>query len=209
MQLGDKISLRGVKTSCVHERRRPARFSAGSSTSWHHRHVMTTPPGETPRQPPFRRSSLVLLLVFLLAALLATDVGTPARSGEYMRKLGGAGSFTSVLRQDRMRTGTAAAIIQVADGPKRSEPLPDVFQGMMVPSFARESDCVPRDQIRRRLKLQGWWDFDALERAGDKFQLRARRPNGIAYQLTIDGCSGRVLGAMRLNTERGHRLWPR
>lgn len=208
MQSGDKVSPCGVKTSRVHDRRPPARFSAGSSTSWHHRHAMTTIPGETPRQPPFRRSRLVLLVV-LLAAFLVADARTPARSGEYMRKLAGAGSFTSVLRQDRMRAGTAAAIIQVADGPKRSEPLPDVFQGMMVPSFARDSDCVPRDEIRRRLKLQGWWDFDGLERAGDKFQLRARRPNGIAYQLTIDGCSGRVLGAMRLDTDRGHRLWPR
>lgn len=171
---------------------------------------MTSSRSETPCQPPFRRSRPVLLFVFLLAVCLAADISAPARAGEHMPNMGGDNSFTAAVPPDRQHSGSAATVVPAGDGPKRLERLPDVFQGMMVPGLARDSDCTPPEQIRRRLKLQGWWDFDRLERAGDKFRLRARRPNGTAYQLTIDGCSGRVLGAMRLNAaERGYRLWPR
>lgn len=92
---------------------------------------------------------------------------------------------------------------------RTAQRIPEPFQGLMVPELRRNA-CQPPAQIHGRLKRQGWWDFHRLRRSGDHFVVRARRPNGTAYELRLDGCSGRVLEANRLNGERqGHRLWPR
>lgn len=102
---------------------------------------------------------------------------------------------------------SAMLLVQAGRGVNKA---PGVFQGMMIPGLQRSRDCRSAEDIHDRLKRQGWWDFDDLERSGKHFTVRARRPNGTAYQLTIDGCSGRVLDAMRLNGgQRGYRLWPR
>ena len=86
----------------------------------------------------------------------------------------------------------------------------DALQGMMVPRLKASPTCKRPREVRRSLKRQGWWDFSGLRRAGGDFVVRARRPNGATYQLKIDGCSGRVLGAIRMNVERrGYRVWPR
>lgn len=116
---------------------------------------------------------------------------------------------------DRLRVDVAGpeldgSAVMLAQTGRRANSPPSVFQGMMVPGLRRERDCRSAEQVHDRLKRQGWWDFNDLERDGEHFTVRARRPNGTAYQLTIDGCSGRVLGAMRLDGgQRGYRLWPR
>ncbi len=102
---------------------------------------------------------------------------------------------------------SAMLLVQAGHG---VETAPSIFQGMMIPGLRRNRDCRSAEDIHDRLKRQGWWDFGDLEREGEHFTVRARRPNGTSYKLTIDGCSGRVLGAMRLNGgQRGYRLWPR
>jgi hypothetical protein len=134
-----------------------------------------------------------LLCVFFVAECLAAEnaaaagVGLPTFTAEY---------YVPRLQRIQSRDRLAGQ--------------PSIFQGMMIPGLSRERGCRSPDEIHNRLKRQGWWDFDTLERSGEHFTVRARRPNGTAYKLTIDGCSGRLLGAMRLNGgQRGYRLWPR
>lgn len=116
----------------------------------------------------------------------------------------------TALRGPKTAPASPAAGRSFAQASPRLDRAPSIFQGMMIPGMQRERDCSSSQEIHNRLKLQGWWDFDDLERDGERFTVQARRPNGAAYQLTIDGCSGRVLGAMRLDgVERGYRLWPR
>jgi len=101
-------------------------------------------------------------------------------------------------------------IVRMAGQQKQSVNPRDIFRSMMVPGTESKKECKSADAIHKRLKRQGWWDFDALEREGKDFTVRARRPNGTAYKLTIEACTGRVLEANRLDNEgRGYRLWPR
>ncbi len=107
-------------------------------------------------------------------------------------------------------TGFDVPRLQRIQDKRKMAGQPSIFQGMIIPGLSRERGCRSPEEIHNRLKRQGWWDFDSLERSGEHFTVRARRPNGTAYKLTIDGCSGRLLGAMRLNGgQRGYRLWPR
>lgn len=122
-----------------------------------------------------------------------------------------AGSATAAALHDADRAPTSlAARRALAQASPQMKRAPSVFQGIMIPGVQRERACRSPKEIHNRLKRQGWWDFDDLEREGGRFTVHARRPNGAAYELTIDGCSGRVLGAMRLDgAQRGYRLWPR
>ena len=56
-------------------------------------------------------------------------------------------------------------------------------------------DCLPRDVIRGRLEGRGWHDFHDPQVAGNVAHIRARRPNGRVFDLTVDRCTGEVLGA--------------
>lgn len=119
-----------------------------------------------------------------------------------------------VFPDDRFQPGSGlelrASAMLLTQAGRGVETVPSIFQGMMIQGLQRNRDCRSAEEIHDRLKRQGWWDFGDLERKGEHFTVRARRPNGSSYKLTIDGCSGRVLGAMRLNGgQRGYRLWPR
>src|SRR5688572_25936101 len=50
--------------------------------------------------------------------------------------------------------------------------------------------CLPRHEVRRRLLDDGWRDFHDLEFRGATAAVRARRPNGDLYDLTVDRCTG-------------------
>lgn len=53
--------------------------------------------------------------------------------------------------------------------------------------------CVSREVARAELERQGWHDFHALQPGNEVVHLRARRPNGALFDLTLDRCSGRIL----------------
>ena len=56
-------------------------------------------------------------------------------------------------------------------------------------------DCLPRHVIRDRLESRGWHDFHDPQVAGNVAHIRARRANGHVFDLTVDRCTGQVLGA--------------
>ncbi len=93
---------------------------------------------------------------------------------------------------------------------RRWRRAPKVFEGLVAPHIRRRADCISPDQIHKRLRAQGWWDFGALSKQDNEFRVEARRPNGVGYVLRIDNCSGRILDAKRIPARPGaQRLWPR
>lgn len=75
--------------------------------------------------------------------------------------------------------------------PPQYAPPPPAYR-----QYGRQSgECVPRDMVRNRLEGRGWHDFHAAQPMGEVVHIRARRPNGRLFDLTLDRCSGEVLGA--------------
>jgi hypothetical protein len=60
-------------------------------------------------------------------------------------------------------------------------------------------DCLPRHIIRQRLEGRGWHDFHDPQVAGNVAHIRARRPNGNLFDLTVDRCTGEVLQAQLID----------
>jgi hypothetical protein len=58
--------------------------------------------------------------------------------------------------------------------------------------------CMPRDVIRERLTRHGWHDFHDGALRGDVAVVRARRPSGRLFELTIERCSGEIVSAYPL-----------
>lgn len=59
--------------------------------------------------------------------------------------------------------------------------------------------CVRSEQVRDRLSREGWHDFhDGKPVSGDLVTLRARRPSGRLFELTLHRCSGETLEARPL-----------
>jgi hypothetical protein len=75
--------------------------------------------------------------------------------------------------------------------------------------------CLPRREIRRRLRDDGWGEIHDLELKSDVAILRARRLNGELYDLRIDRCTGAIVHARPLEHAvpgpfaYGPRRWPR
>lgn len=53
--------------------------------------------------------------------------------------------------------------------------------------------CLPREAARANLERQGWHDFHNLQPGADVVHVRARRPNGALFDLTLDRCTGQIL----------------
>ena len=64
------------------------------------------------------------------------------------------------------------------------------------------SGCLPREVARARLEARGWHEFHDIQIAGNVAHVRARRPNGRLFDLTIDRCTGEVLGAELIDGRR-------
>lgn len=63
--------------------------------------------------------------------------------------------------------------------------------------------CVPRTEIRRGLIADGWGEFSDLELRDRVAVVTASRPNGQAYRLRVDRCTGEIVQARPLEHERG------
>jgi hypothetical protein len=57
----------------------------------------------------------------------------------------------------------------------------------------RGQACVQSEQVRDRLSGMGWRDFHGGQPQGDVVTLRARRPNGRLFELTMHRCSGEIV----------------
>lgn len=66
------------------------------------------------------------------------------------------------------------------------------------PRAPYRSGCVPREAIKDRLLQHGWQDFHAVDLRGDVATLRARRPSGRLFALTLDRCTGEMVEARPL-----------
>jgi hypothetical protein len=64
------------------------------------------------------------------------------------------------------------------------------------PAYAER--CVPREEVRHRLTRQGWQDFHDVDLRGEVATVRARRPSGRLFDLTIHRCSGDVVSVRPL-----------
>jgi hypothetical protein len=62
--------------------------------------------------------------------------------------------------------------------------------------------CVPKELIKDELLRRGWHDFHYGEAHGDVATVRARRPSGRLFALTIDRCSGEIVNAEALEPRR-------
>jgi hypothetical protein len=58
--------------------------------------------------------------------------------------------------------------------------------------------CVRSEEVRDSLTDGGWRDFHDGHEHGDVVTLRARRPNGRLFELTLQRCSGRLVEARPL-----------
>lgn len=58
---------------------------------------------------------------------------------------------------------------------------------------SRPDGCTPRELVRDRLEARGWQEFHDPQPMGNVVHIRARRPNGRLFDLTLDRCSGEVL----------------
>ena len=65
--------------------------------------------------------------------------------------------------------------------------------------------CLSKGDIRYRLKEHGWQDMQDLELRQDTAVVTARRPDGMAYRLEVDRCSGVIVQARLLDDGRGWR----
>ena len=63
--------------------------------------------------------------------------------------------------------------------------------------------CVPREQIKYRLKEHGWHDFRDPEIRGEIATVLARRPSGRQFELTLDRCSGEIVNVQQLDRPYG------
>ena len=55
--------------------------------------------------------------------------------------------------------------------------------------------CAPRELVKERLYREGWRDFHDGDARGSIATVRARRPSGRLFELTLDRCSGDVVRA--------------
>jgi hypothetical protein len=60
------------------------------------------------------------------------------------------------------------------------------------------AQCVPRELIRERLMRHGWHDFHDGALRGNVAVVRARRPSGRLFELTVERCSGEIVTAYPL-----------
>lgn len=75
-----------------------------------------------------------------------------------------------------------------------SPPAPRYREG----NYRAEASCLPRWQIKRRLREDGWVDLRPIDRDGPIVSVKARRvQSGRMFTLDIDRCTGEIVHARR------------
>ncbi len=91
--------------------------------------------------------------------------------------------------------------------PDRYADVPDDFEPPYPPpAYAGRDGCIPRELARDRLRAAGWRGFHAIEPHDRVVLVKARRPSGRLFELTIDRCSGEVVDARPLGGRRYGRF---
>jgi hypothetical protein len=83
------------------------------------------------------------------------------------------------------------------DDDEDGRPVPKKFSAPapFAPPGNKYSDrnCVRSAEVRQRLTDSGWQDFHDGHQQGEMVVMRARRPNGRLFELTLHRCSGQVV----------------
>jgi hypothetical protein len=80
--------------------------------------------------------------------------------------------------------------------PDRYADVPDDFEPPYPPpAYGDRGGCIPREVARDRLRAAGWHGFHGLEPHDRVVLVKASRPSGRMFDLTIDRCSGEVVDA--------------
>ena len=80
--------------------------------------------------------------------------------------------------------------------PEQYADVPDDFEPPYPPeAYAGRDRCIPREVARDRLRAAGWRGFHGVEPRDDVVFVKARRPSGRMFELTIDRCTGEVVDA--------------
>ena len=83
------------------------------------------------------------------------------------------------------------------------------------PRYAERSDCTTPRAAQRMLEQDGWRDFANLTLRGETAVINARRPDGRAFELQLNRCTGDLISARPLGNRPygpnvyGERLGPR
>jgi hypothetical protein len=77
-------------------------------------------------------------------------------------------------------------------------PVPPRFSEHDGRRYDRRYACTPRHEVKRELHRQGWSDFHEVRLEGEFAVVRARRPSGRLFELSIDRCSGEIASARPL-----------
>ncbi|CAN0193835.1 unnamed protein product [Phaeothamnion confervicola] len=85
-------------------------------------------------------------------------------------------------------------------------PVPPPYYGGPPPHYQRDgrapAGCLPQQVIRDRLQERGWQDFHDAQVAGNVAHVRARRPSGRTFDLTVDRCTGEILQSEAVDGRR-------
>jgi len=63
-------------------------------------------------------------------------------------------------------------------------------------------NCMRGEAVRDQLTSRGWQDFHGGQQQGELVTLRARRPNGRLFELTMHRCTGQLVEAQPLEPRR-------
>jgi len=63
------------------------------------------------------------------------------------------------------------------------------------PRFIEGPSCLSRHEVHERLIASGWGDFSDIEIRERVAYVKARRPSGRLFDLTVDRCTGGVVAA--------------
>ena len=89
------------------------------------------------------------------------------------------------------------------DGYLEPMPAPPRFAPPRPRYAERPGECLTRHEIRTRLRDDGFSDFHDIEPRGRSVLVTARRPSGHLFDLEVDRCTGDILSARRLESDRG------
>jgi len=85
-------------------------------------------------------------------------------------------------------------------------PPPSRYSGVPPPRYGNAPPygqrCVQSEQVRERLTSMGWRDFHGGQQQGEIVTLRARRPSGRLFELTLHRCSGQIAELRPLEPRR-------
>lgn len=76
-------------------------------------------------------------------------------------------------------------------GPPPAPPPGYKYSGPPVPPAGM--NCARSEQVRQRLTEMGWQDFHGGQQQGDVVVMKARRPSGRLFELTLQRCSGQIV----------------